>query len=533
MSKKRNKFKDSFAAFKEAWKDDENGLDEDFFEDEYQDDEERDNWKDGISIKNLKIVGGAILIGAVLIGGGYALSSCHKDEEKDENHENTYTTEMTTEEQTEATTTEEKDNHGDFDDYGNVSSVINYSNINSDKKEVLSAVWSYISYYNTVIANRYTDGDSTAKLAISWDEAIAEYFAYNSDSANEEKIRNVFDGYNVSSEELNNAYSSGTKADKAAAHIVAEETNKTAMLTGTEETFYDKYERIVTKFNSCGDSEADYFLKQELTDEFYRELRSDFNITKDSSINDKYKVAIIPLVKAMDDMTKEIESDLKLSKKQKKAFYNKDVINTEISDIFDRISNSADGTELDEEFTYAEIREFAIKELESQNAYDIDNRDVTNYSKYQESLLQEVEVTEEKEEVYTPVEPSNKSANYDTTNITDETTTELDDDDKSDVIPDWMLNEEVQDTNIIDNDTESSNIEVDATTEEPFIDEDIPDVEKDTPDYSFNSKIINSSISSIKKEQFQAYCDMVATAIVENMAKESAKNIEKVIVKSL
>ena len=95
MSKKKNKFKDSIKAFKDTWKSydeeelDEEELDEDLndngLNDDLEENPERDNWKDGLSIKNLKIVGGGILIGVALIGGGFALSSCNNRKHEKQN----------------------------------------------------------------------------------------------------------------------------------------------------------------------------------------------------------------------------------------------------------------------------------------------------------------------------------------------------------------------------------------------------------------------------------------------------------------
>lgn len=455
-----------------------------------------------------------------LIGVGYTLGNCGKAK-----HERKI---QTSEEPTETVEDEYYEEEYDFDeelneenvnDYNNTADLINNSNINGDKRKVLSAVWSYLSYYNETVAKHYSDVNSSAMLSLAWDEAVAQYFAYNQDAVTKSTIENVFDGYDVSTDELMNAYSTSYDADFDAFHILGEGTNKEAILSDTAQSLYLKYENIINKFNNCGNSDGDNYLKQSLVDEFYSELRSDFNISKTSISNGQYRYAILPLVSAMNEMSKDIDSEYKLSKKEKKVFNDRDEVNDVMSDLFIKVSDYSDGVYLDEEFTYLDIKNFAIQELTDNNAYNIDNRNVSEYSIYQDSLNQTIEIeeeetTEEKEDNNTQITEYDTNTNDDADTSTDEST-ELDKDDVSDKIPDWMLEEETQEE--INTNDES------IDTQEPFIDEDVPEVEKDTPDFG----------DSKSNDRFQKYCDMLATMIVDSMSQEKIVEKSKQMVKSI
>lgn len=550
MGKKWNKFKDGVKAFKDAWQEDEdknnNGLNDDLEEylvseedeeveveesdkDSTDADYERDNWKAGISVEKVEIIGGSILVAAVLLFGGLSLKSCRKS---DEDKEEKYTTEMPVyEEDTAEEYSEEVTEESNVNSYANMVDLLNNANINSDKKEVLSAVWDYLSYYNENVANDNMDSESTAKLACTWDEAMAQYLVNN--NLSDDVIRNTFDGYDLKTEEFVEAYQSSYRNDLEAAHVITGFTGKDALLNSEQKSLYNEYEDLIVFFNRQDNVIEDYDSKQSAVDSFYTKVKEDF---VDGNKDDSLLWPVLPLINTMDTMSKGIQSDAKLTKADSKKVHKRKASEEKLTEIFNKISSLADGTDLNEEFTYSEIKEFAINELINNNAYDIENRYIVSYKKYQESLSPVTpEVTEENTDDTLTIDDSANEYIEEATEAKknkkkskkEEKSTELGDDDISDKIPDWMLEDETteskkkdkkkkqQETQEIQEQPEQQ----EETTTEPFIDEEVPEVEKDTPDYSYND--------------FQEYCDLVATMIVENMAKEQVIEKSREFVKTI
>lgn len=499
--------------------------------------DDQDRMIPGVSVGQAVVVGGAIVTVGLIVAGGYALMRTINNGIKKIKEDKTteITTEATTEDYEsttevvieEPTTEEIVEEKPDINKYNDMNDLLTNAKLSDVKKEALSKIWNYVNYYNTTVANQNMEENNTAKLAISWDEAMAQYLIYNKSAQDPSVITAIFDMYKLSADSLKKDFETSTELDYEACHILNQETNKAALFDDDGAQLYNKYEDIVSKLNST--KADDKTLRKDIADRFYSSIRSDFNLSGNSSYNDPYKTQMLPLSKAMFEMLKDVKVSNKLSKEEKKQL--KNVAN--VDDIIATICGYNIDTVTEDEFSYEEIREFAINQLVNTGAYNLDNRDIKSYAKYQESIKEKEETTEEEK---TEVKENQTSSQESNNNYSEETTEEkkeskkkktkkTDDDDKSDKIPDWMLEE---------NNSNNTEINVEPSTDNTeYIDEEIPEVQPDTPDVSYNNKIINSSVANISDEMMQAYFDAVATAIVENMANNTTSSKEKSFVKSM
>ena len=511
-------------------------------------DEESDNWKDGIPVGHVVAGAGVIAIGAIIVMGGYSLVKMAKKGTIKEDEDKT--TEITTEATAEYydSTTEEftaevvapeevVEETKDITQYEDMTHLLENANLSEEKKTAISKVWNYISYYNTTVANQNIEEGNANKLAISWDEAMAQYLIYNGDVQNPATICAIFDMYKLSPESLKNDFENSTKLDYEAYHILNQPTNKSALFADESAIIYDKFEDTISKFNST--SKSDVELRESIANRFNSDIRGDFNLAGDYSFNDPYKMQMLPLTKAMFEMMKGINSETKLTKHEKKQLKKVD----NVDDIITTICYYKVDTVTEDEFSYEDIRNFAIQQLINAGAYNLENRDVTTYAKYQESVSEEEKTEEETTEMTT----EEQTASSEKTNVNNETTEskkknkkkkqkteKIDDDDKSDDIPSWMLEENNKNNKEKKDKTnkEETNTNSETNNNDGYIDEDVPEVQPDTPDVSYNNKVINSSVSNINDDMMQKYFNAVATAIVENMANNPVSK-ENVKVKTM
>ncbi len=508
-------------------------------------DEEADNWKDGIPVGHVIAGAGVIAIGAIIVMGGYSLVKMAKkgiikeDEDK--------TTEITTEATTEYydPTTEEftaeivapeevVEETKDITQYGDMANLLENANLSEEKKTAISKVWSYISYYNTTVANQNIEEGNPNKLAISWDEAMAQYLIYNGDIQNPATICAIFDMYKLSPESLKNDFENSTKLDYEAYHILNQPTSKSVLFADESAIIYDKFEDTISKFNST--SKSDVELRESIANRFNSDIRGDFNLAGNYSFNDPYKMQMLPLTKAMFEMMKGINSETKLTKHEKKQLKKVD----NVDDIIANICYYKVDTVTEDEFSYEDIRNFAIQQLINAGAYNLENRDVTTYAKYQASINTEEQTEKDSTEMTTEEQTTSSektSVNNETTESKKKSkkkkqkTEKIDDDDKSDEIPAWMLEENNKNNKEKKSKKkkEETNTNSETNNNDGYIDEDVPEVQPDTPDVSYNNKVINSSVSNISNDMMQKYFNAVATAIVENMANNTvSKEIVKV-----
>ena len=282
------------------------------------------------------------------------------------------------------------DNNKNNKNYNNIYKALK-ADMNIDKSKAINSIWKYISDYNISVSKNHISDNSSTKLGLKWDEVVAKYLAYN--DLSQQSINNIFDTYKFDSDVFINAYKSGFDQEVLAHTIQIEPLNKNYLIKNKEgKKLYKKYESIIIGYNGIkGDTK-----KVEYAKKFYNELRKDFDFNKSNIENvEKYKLSIMPMVKAMDKMTSNLNLNNKLSKPEQE-YFNKLSSTSMIKSKFKNIENKLTSYQiasdaLDEksnEISYKKLKKLAIKELKNDNAYKVannDERNIRDHSEYKKN----------------------------------------------------------------------------------------------------------------------------------------------------
>lgn len=399
--------------------------------------------------------------------------------------------------------------------YAGVDDILTNAYLNDSKKTAIDSVWTFINYYNDDFASKHICSDGT-RLALSWDEVMVDYLVYNSISG-EEAIQ-IFDDCNLDSTVLENAYTSSVDQAVFAYTVITEPTFKEDLIKSeVGKEFYQKYEDMIIRFNKAGD---DVEAKEKITQEFYTEVYADFFNGRGITANENYKLAVLPIVKAFNQLTAKINCDNKIDEANLaniENLINVNFVSAYIYSICTTVNYKTSMTPTpSDECSYTEIEDMAIEELSDKNAYNLQNRNISNSLEYK-SMFKE---SEEKDEATTEEKTNNNSGssggyynnNSGYSNSNSNTAGEVPDE-QPDQIPDWLLNDDNQDNN--SNTNSDQNNDVDGS-----VNEDVPDVEEDTPDMSFFGS---------NRSNRQAYYEQVANAIIEKMAKPTTGNVKQAV----
>ncbi len=462
----------------------------------------------GLKVKN--VVFGAAIIFLAVTAGKCAFKLADKSESKNSKTVKTVKEETTTdiENSKENDATTEKT-------YQNMEELLRSANINSTKAAAIEKVWLYLCNYNQSISERYLS-DST-RLAHTWDEIMIQFLTYN--DLSQDDINAIFGNYNLNVDELKASYQAGFNQDVLEYCVLTDPSNKSSLFVSKEsQDFYNKYEDMIIRFNRYEDISK----KEEVANQFYNEIRDDFELNVAGAEIPNYKLSVLAMIKAFNTMTKDLDLEAKLTKAEKKYFNNL----SDFSQVEGKISNLATLlyshnlaqqalNEVNSEISYEDIRNLAINELMTNNLYSVEEsqRDISNSSFYKNNTNLKSSKKEKSEETETTVSPNTESNsnqqkyNESTTNSSNESKDDnYQDEEKSAKIPDWMLEEEEQDTSYINNqETTENDTEIDVNEDTEYYDEEIIPVEPDTPDYSYNNRML--------------YNEAVANLLVENMEK--------------
>ena len=282
------------------------------------------------------------------------------------------------------------DNNKNNKNYNNIYKALK-SDMNIDKSKAINSIWKYISDYNISVSKNHISDNSSTKLGLKWDEVVAKYLAYN--DLSQQSINNIFDTYKFDSDVFIKAYKSGFDQEVLAHTIQIEPLNKNYLIKNKEgKKLYKKYESIIIGYNGIKDDTK----KVEYARKFYNELRKDFDFNKSNIENvEKYKLSIMPMVKAMDKMTSNLNLNNKLSKSEQE-YFNKLSSTNMIKSKFKNIENKLTSYQiasdaLDEksnEISYKKLKKLAIKELKNDNAYKVannDERNIRDHSEYKKN----------------------------------------------------------------------------------------------------------------------------------------------------
>ena len=280
---------------------------------------------------------------------------------------------------------EDNENEDKISNYDDIYKALYNANINTDKKKAISGIWKYILNYNCSVAKNHLGDNSSTRLGLKWNEAVAQYLAYN--NLSQQSINNIFDTYKFDSDVFIDAYKSGFDQEVLAHTVQVEPLNKSKIIKNSKgKKFYEKYETIVIYYNSNSKDKE----KLEYAEKFYKELKKDFDFDKENTKDiEKYKLSIMPMIKAMDKMTSNLNLNNKLSKSEQE-YFNKlssaNMIKSKFKNIESKltayqIANQA----LDEEnheISYKDLKKLAIKELKHEDAYQVANNSERKNTSY-------------------------------------------------------------------------------------------------------------------------------------------------------
>lgn len=294
---------------------------------------------------------------------------------------------------------------GEENNYDSIYTALYEANMNADKKKAINSIWKYINDYNLKVSENHISKNSSTKLGLKWNEVVAEYLAYN--NLSQQAINNIFDTYKFDSNVFIDAYKSGFNQEVLAHTVQIEPSGKSNIIKSQKgKNFYEKYESIVIYYNSTkGGSQ-----KSKYAEKFYKQLQEDFDFNK-SNIKDveKYKLSIMPMIKAMNQMTSKLDLDNKLSEAEK-DYFNKlssaNMIKSKFINIENKltsyqIANKALG-EYQDEISYKKLKNLAIKELKKNNAYQVANnsdRNIKDHKEYKKNVSYEVASNNKKKDV--------------------------------------------------------------------------------------------------------------------------------------
>ena len=347
--------------------------------------------------------------------------------------------------------------------YVSVNDILEKSDINKTKANTINRIWSYLKNYNKTISKKHKSSVSDTRLAHTWDEAVVYYLSYNDIS--KEELVSVFDGYNIDLDIFEEAYKNGFNQDIQAYTVLKKSTKKVNLINSQEgKDFYTKYEDLIIKYNQNFDKEHDEV--ETIVNEFTNTVRNDFDINSPIENIESYKLSVIPIIQAFNDMTENRNFDSILTDEEMSYFdelSHFDMVEDKINDLANSLNayNMATNAvgELQEEYTYSQIKDAAITELDNDNAYNVTNseRDISDHNEFKEKFIKEEKVTK-----------TYNNYNYTTNNSVVDQAGIIIDNEEDEEIPDWMLENDDQE---------------DVEEEEYIPDsENVDDVEEDTPD---------------------------------------------------
>ncbi len=273
-------------------------------------------------------------------------------------------------------------------------------NASESPKQILyvNMMKDYINYFNIDFANTYKetiDGE-VIKPALSWNYEIpALTIAYNNLSKKE--LLQIFNGVELDANTLDSNYKNAT-LQLFGAYVISDSSTPVKLydLIASEEgkEFVKKYENMFYAIKDAKTEEA----KLELITKFYEELYKDYPI--DNEIrevgiahsdaralmdNANYKLAITPMVAAMEVMYQNYSIDETLASKAIAYFNDLGMCNIAYEE-FQKAEFVLEDATLDQRYAdFGELSKIIIEELKSKDAYVIDDkhRDLSRLEKFQ------------------------------------------------------------------------------------------------------------------------------------------------------
>lgn len=274
---------------------------------------------------------------------------------------------------------EDEENKDEVIEIFELSKLLGSKQINDERKQFIKENWDYLIDYNSTFAYDYTAHGSRTRLSHTFEEIMLSQLIFN--DYNNEELQKIFGSYTVDVDKMIDAYKKGVKQDKMAHIIQTKSTRKQALARNNEVSdFYTKYESQMISFN-INDKEE----KIKIAKEFYNMVRQDFDF-KNTDI-DNYKLSVIPIIKAMDEVCSKLNDNFTLNEKEKK-YFDEDLINSRIKTILNSINSNASNYKENEIVTFEELMNIEIKDAISNKIYrnEESKRNISDHSDYIENI---------------------------------------------------------------------------------------------------------------------------------------------------
>ena len=284
-------------------------------------------------------------------------------------------------------------------------------NVNNLRYEFLDRVGGATEKYNTEFANQYYEAAKGSKLAHSFDETESEYLAYNNFS--DEELSVILGNDKLDSKTLAKNFNSAIKVDGQLHNLQTHTVNRDNLFKTQEgRDFYKKYSDLFTSLNKSTVNET----KVQKLEKFYDMLREDFDFSTVPSEEESYKLSILEYISAVNNINVNTDIENELTSTEK-AYFEKlnDVAETKLQNIATK-QNSKSVNVSDANLQVSEYRELVEEYLKSQKAYNLTNRDVSNYDSYKAHTNINVAVKEEEREITTSNTNNNTNNNTDNNN---------------------------------------------------------------------------------------------------------------------
>lgn len=278
-----------------------------------------------------------------------------------------------------------EDTNADIKAPNEISSIINDNDLNSTKRNFVSFLYEYIQNYNSVFANKHIDNKTSTKPAITVDEVISQLLIYK--NYDKKQLFEIFGYDDFTSEDMYNNYMSAVEYETKA-HIIQKESLNKNFIKGKKKDIYDKYESMMINYNIQNTQER----KIEVAKQFWSEVRQDIDIENADKLPKNMEV-ILPIMKAMQKVCKNLDIDEKLNSKEfdwyftecdqriREKLYNYDVKLGDVATVNKRLGATV-------VISFNQIKDIIISQLTNDGIYSIEDheRDISDHKEYKDAI---------------------------------------------------------------------------------------------------------------------------------------------------
>lgn len=269
---------------------------------------------------------------------------------------------------------------------------------NQIKHDYMSSFHNFAQYFNIDFAVRHSDFDKDTKLCLSTEEMSSLYLAYNGKTLNANDVYSIYDKSNLDSATLIDQYKSAYLQMMLAATVQTETTKLDTLITSQEgKAFYQKYENMNIAFNTAKTEEE----KQSIAASFVAMAKEDFHLDQEQigfehqtleelGIHD-YSSSVLPIIAAMNEKTRSYGENMSFTEDQIAQLNSEalcDVANQNINSATDKLTMAQVQNQNDSlsDPSYDNFMRAEQESLNHQNAYNLDDRDISNTNLFKDAI---------------------------------------------------------------------------------------------------------------------------------------------------